>query len=161
MKKIKYWFFTTFLNRKKAVIDEGGFKIVFRNYDMRITTKSGNFSMKVMAGDYPFGYLAAALNQGKKSQVHGYAEYMYLVAMMLCRDVQFQRDIKRDLELLNKRVQRKAEKAAQEVDENMENVETEIVKRDMEVGQMSRRERRKASREFKKTAKTVLNEDEK
>lgn len=151
----------TFLNRKRAVVDEGGFKIVFRNYDMRIRTKSGNFSMKIMAGEYPFGYLATAESQGKKDQVHGYAQYVYLVAMMLCRDGQFKNDIRTALNCLNKKMQRKAEKDAKKVDESMDNVETDIVKRDMETGRMSRRERRKASREFKDTAKTVLNNEEK
>lgn len=160
MKKIKYWFIVTFLNRKRAVVNEGGFEIVFRDYDMRIRTKSGNFSMKVMASEYPFGYLATALSQGKKGQVHGYAQYMYLVAMMICRDGQFKNDVKMALERMDKREQRKAEKQAKKVDESMEQVDTEIVKRDIEVGQMSRRERRKASREFHKTAKTVLNDEE-
>lgn len=66
MKKIKYWFFMLFKNGKKAVYEEGGFKVTFRNYDMRIETLSRNFSVKIMAGEYPFGYLAASYAQDKR-----------------------------------------------------------------------------------------------
>lgn len=161
MRKIKYWFIVNFLNKKMAVVDEGGFRIVFRKYDMRISTKSKNFSMKIMAGEYPFGYLAAALGQGKKEQVHGFAQYMYLVTMMLCRDGQFKNDVKMALDRLDKREQRKAEKAAKkEQDPSMEKADLNIVRSDVEVGQMSNRQRKKHSKEFKKEAKEVLKENE-
>lgn len=160
MKKIKYWFFMLFKNGKKAVYEEGGFKVTFRNYDMRIETLSRNFSVKIMAGEYPFGYLAASYAQDKKENIHGYAMFLYMVAMLLPRDDQFRRDLQTALKTYEKRAARKAKEAAEKDDPVMEKVAIENEKRDAEVARMSRRERRAASRDFKKTAKEVLNETE-
>lgn len=160
MKKLKYWFFMLFKNGKKAVYEEGGFKVTFRNYDMRIETLSRNFSVKIMAGEYPFGYLAASYAQDKKDNIHGYAMFLYMVAMLLPRDDQFRRDLQTALKTYEKRAARKAKEAAEKDDPVMEKVAIENEKRDAEVAQMSRRERRAASRDFKKTAKEVLNETE-
>lgn len=160
MKKLKYWFFMLFKNGKKAVYEEGGFKVTFRNYDMRIETLSRNFSVKIMAGEYPFGYLAASYAQDKKDNIHGYAMFLYMVAMLLPRDDQFRRDLQTALKTYEKRAARKAKEAAEKDDPVMEKVAIENEKRDAEVAQMSRRERRAASRDFKKTAKKVLNETE-
>lgn len=161
MKKIKYWFLMLFSNGKKAVYEEGGFKVTFRNYDMRIETKSRNFFMKIMAGEYPFGYLAASYAQNKKENIHGYALFMYMIAMALPRDEQFKKDIQTALRCYEKRIERKAkEAAAKNEDPTMEKIALEGEKRDAEMAQSSRRERRRASRELKKTAKEVLNDAE-
>lgn len=149
-----------FKNGKKAVYEEGGFKVTFRNYDMRIETLSRNFSVKIMAGEYPFGYLAASYAQDKKDNIHGYALFLYMVAILLPRDDQFRRDLQTALKTYEKRAARKAKEAAEKDDPVMEKVAIENEKRDAEVARMSRRERRVASRDFKKTAKEVLNETE-
>lgn len=155
MKKLKYWFFMLFRNGKKAVYEEGGFKVIFRNYDMRIETKSRNFGVKIMAGEYPFGYLAASYAQDKKDNIHGYAMFLYMVAMILPRDDQFRKDLQTALRCYEKRAKRKAEKA----DPVMEKVAIETEKRDLEMAKGSRRYRRRASKEFREAAKEVMNDD--
>lgn len=158
MKKIRYWLYMLFKNKKHTVCEEGGFKITFREYNLQIETLSKNFSMKIGAGEYPFGYLVASLSQGKKDNIHGFAMYMYMVAMLLCRDKQFQRDLEIALKCYEKRAARK--ERMEKDDPVMEKVAIDTVKADEEVAHMSRRERRAHSRDFKKKAKEVLNETE-
>lgn len=160
MKKLKYWFFMLFKNGKKAVYEEGGFKVTFRNYDMRIETLSKNFSVKIMAGEYPFGYLAASYAQDKKENIHGYAMFLYMTAMLLPRDDQFRRDLQSALKTYEKRSARKAKEAAEKEDPQMEQIAIEAEKRDAEMAAGSRRYRRRASKEFRQTAKEVMKDAE-
>ena len=77
----KWWFFN-FRNPKVRVGANlnGGFSWVFRRFWMEISTISGNFRMRVTAGEHPFGYLVA----GKSDEnIEGYCQTVYTVAMLL------------------------------------------------------------------------------
>lgn len=106
MRKIKgifwrFWYFHV-RNGCKRRLTVGGFEVEFHNYDIRFRTISRNWSMRVLASEYAFGYLCSA----KDESVHGYALYMYSIATGICRDERLRKDIHIALETYAKRVER-------------------------------------------------------
>lgn len=154
-KVLEFWYFTVRNTVQKRLVS-GGFEIEFRQYDLRIRSISRNFSMKIRASEHAFGYLVSSLSQGHEDNVHGYATFMYLIGTIICKDDKFRKDLQRAIEGFQKREEAKAK--LQEAD-GSEEAAIESVKKDLQRGGMSRTERRRAEREFRKEVKKVLKEE--
>lgn len=151
----EFWYFTVKNSLQKRII-RGGFKIDFRQYDMRIETLSKNFSMKLRASEHSFGYLVSSIAAGKEENIHGFAAFMYFIAVNLCRDDMFRRDLQDAIAAYERREQVKAKIDEADGDEEVAML---LIKQDLERAGMKRPERRRAERAFQKAAKEILKED--
>lgn len=131
----------------------GAFKWVFRRFSLEIRTVSGNFKVRFVAGEHPYGYLLA----GEDSQVHGFVEKLYYVGTLLTTEQQFVDDIDKAIEACYKR-------GLQPVVEDKEEEEAAIeqVKAVQEYVEMPKKEKKrydkKVNKKFKKVAKKVNND---
>ena len=144
MKNLAKWWYFTFRNPKMRVGENasGGFRWVFRRFWMEITTLSGNFRLRVTAGEHPYGYLAVGKDD---KNIDGYAQTVYTVAMLLTTDQGFVNDVNKAIQKYQKRL----DKAAKVVeDETEEKVALESEKAVQEYVEMSAKERRKMERDI-------------
>ena len=148
----KWWLF----NLKNPVIrrgEAGAFKYVFRRFTLDIQTISSNFKARFTAAEHPYAYLLASKDD---SQVHGYCQMIYTVAMLLTTDQGFVDDINKAIQKYDKRLQ-KANPVVE--DETEEKIALEEVKQVQEYVEMSDKERKKVERgidgRFKAAVKKV------
>lgn len=134
----------------------GGFEIEFRQYDMRIKSLSGNFRMRIRAGEYAFGYLVSSLAQDCPKNVEGYATYMYMIATEICKDEGLRNDIHKALMKYNARLEKAAAKQVVE-DKTAEEMAIDLEKSARAHDGLKKSERRKIDKRFKKVVKAVEN----
>lgn len=154
-KVLNFWYFTI-KNRRENRFEAGGFVIDFHQYDLRIRTMSGNFSMKIRAGEYSFGYLAASVGQGRADNVHGYALFLYVIATSICKDDKLRKEVQKAIERYQKRVEALA---SVKEDEREDELSIAAEQGDEERAKMSRAQRRRAERQTRKMAKKILKEN--
>lgn len=151
------WFVFTFRNPSfyKEVL--GGFKVEFRRFWLDIRTLSGNFRTRIMISEHPYGYLFFSLKQGKIDNIRGYCQYLYSVSMALTTDQKLANEIQRSL---NRSYDRrlKQEMMNESKDKDDESAIAEVMA-EKEYAGLSRRERRKASRDLKKELKNGRKEN--
>lgn len=156
MKRLAKWWYFTFRNPKVRVGANlnGGFSWVFRRFWMEISTISGNFRVRVTAGEHPFGYLVA----GKGDEnIEGYCQTVYTVAMLLTTDQGFVNDVNKAIQKYQKRLEKNAKVVE---DEDEEKIALEGEKALQERIEMSPKERRKADRETDKRFKETVRKAE-
>lgn len=147
-------------------IEVGGFIIdlyfkegkIKKSY-MEIKTLSGIFSMRIDARTHPFGYLWAAASQGKETQLHGYAAMMYRTAMALTQSQGFVDGLTKEINKLDKRLLKKAEKAASEVSEYQDQASAALMEDIASESGMSKKELKEKREADKELMREVLNED--
>lgn len=157
---LEFWYFGV-RNRLERRYERGGFRVDFRRYDMRIRTLSGNFALRLRANEYSYGYLLSSLMQGREDNLRGYAMLLYIVASCVCEDDGLRRDLMKGIERYEGRLERKAAKAAKEAGGEAESeacVEQE--RSDLEAAGLSRRARRRRSRERVKKAEEALRDEQ-
>ena len=113
-----------FKQKPKYTYEVGGgaFKLEFYideknpkgNY-LHITTPSGVFEQTLR--NYPFGYLLAASQQGKTSELEAYCVLLYRVSEEIYQDLGFCSDIIKAIQKRDKRLMKQAEKEAANVSE--------------------------------------------
>ena len=129
-KKIRKWWLFHVVNHKVREGEKGGFKWCFRRFWLEISTQSGNFVARFTAAEHPYGYLAAGETD---ENIHGFAQILYEVGMLLTTDQGFANDIGKAINKYQKRL----EKAAEVVeDETEEKIAVEEVKAVTQVSQM-------------------------
>lgn len=158
-KILKFWWFR-FRNPVVRKGEAGGFRWVFRRFDLTIETLSGNFKAKFMADEHPFAVLAGC---EREETIHGYCTILYQVGRLLTTDAGFVDDIQRALKKYDKRLQKKAAGEVKE-DEIEEKVALETEKQIQEHVELPAKERRKVERDingrFKKAVAQSLKEKE-
>lgn len=148
-------------------IEVGGFIIdlyfkegnIKKSY-MEIKTLSGIFSMRIDARTHPFGYLWAAASQGKETQLHGYAVMMYRTAMALTQSQGFVDGLTKEINKLDKRLVKKAEKASSEVTEYQDQASAVFMEEVAAYAEASPKDRKKIRKANKVALREVLNEKE-
>ena len=150
---VKVWYFV-FANPVIAKGGAGGFKWVFRRYYVTLSTVSGNWTMRITAGEHPYGYLLSGAQNGDENNVHGYAATLYSQAMMLTRDQKLVNDVQSAIRRYDKRVEAEGKKQ-----ERYDEASLEATRQEQEFIELPRKERRKVEREingrFKKVVKDV------
>lgn len=159
-RKILNWWYFTVKNTTQRKLTIGGFNFKFRNYDVIIKSISDNFEIRVRAGEFMFGYLCSALGKGDKSQLHGYAAIMYMLATQIGKDAKLAREVNGSCERYMTRMQAFAEKEAEKV-EGDGKAEIEMTKDDVAVAGMNRKQRRAHKREVEKIVKKEINNQNK
>lgn len=158
LKKIQKWWWFVFKNRVVRKGNVGGFKYVFRNLTMDISTVSGNFKGRWTADEHPYAYLLAG---GDEENIHGFAMLVYMVSKLLTSDQIFVDDVQQALKKYEERVVKHADATE---DETEEKIALEEVKAVQEYVELPKKERKKVERgidgRFKKAVAQSLKEKE-
>lgn len=153
-KIVKWWYFHI-ANPVVRKGEAGGFRWTFRRFWLDITTVSGNFKVRFIADEHPYGYLAAGKDD---TNIHGFARMMYEIGKLLTTDQGFVDDVQKAIVKYRKRLEKKAAGEVVE-DETQEKIALETEKAIQEVVEMPKKERRKYERDingrFKKAMKDV------
>lgn len=150
---------------KTAEVGEWQFEWHYNEKDVKgcylqIKAKSGAFSVRINGAYHPYGYLLAALEQGKTEQLLGFAALAYVTISSLTQEQDFVDDITKAVEKHLKRVDDKAQEAAAAVTEAQEQVD-EILMRDIISEQsMSEAELEAKREEDKEILKEILAEQD-
>ena len=144
-KIVKFWYFKV-KNPKIRVGSHGGFRWVFRRYNLTVETLSGNWKAIWTASEHPFGYL---LSSKDDDNIIGFCQTIYEVGALLTTDQGFVNDIQNALKKYSSRLEKKAAKDIVE-DETEEKIALEAEKQVQEAIGMSRKERRDVNRRFRK-----------
>lgn len=128
---------------------------------MEIRTVSDNWRMRLDARHEVYGYLAAAVQQGKEEQVHGYCAMLYVIATGVTQDQGFVNDIQKAISKFMKRMDVKAKEEAKSVTEEQIIADEALMGEAIERGKTkgNKRAEKKASKESKKEILKVLEED--
>lgn len=130
---------------------------VKHNY-LHIYAPNGVFEHKIVG--YPYGYLLAAVSQGKEEEVHSYCVMLWRVTQEIYQDPNFANDIIRALNKRDERLMKEAEDNAKKVTEVEEIASDALMREAIERGKpMSRQQRRKMERESRKQMRKILRED--
>lgn len=112
-KILKWWYFHL-ANPVVRRGESGGFKWVFRRFWLDISTVSGNWSMRCMAAEHPFG---ALISDKTDSNIHGFCEILYEVGMLLTSEQKFADDIQNALKRYSNRIEKSIEIKEDETEE--------------------------------------------
>lgn len=129
---------------------------VKHNY-LHIYAPNGVFEQKVVG--YPFGYLLAAISQGKEDEVNSYCVMLWRITQEIYQDLGFAQDIIKAINKRDKRLMKQAEKAASEISKHQEQADQVFMESVVERASMSKKEAKKASEADKAEMRAVLNED--
>lgn len=128
---------------------------------MEIRTVSDNWRMRIDARHEVYGYLMAAVEQGKESQVHGYCVTLYMTATAMTQDQGFVNDIQKAITKFMKRMEKQSESEAKAVKEEQIAADEALMQEAIERGSLKgdKKAERRASEESKKMIKDVLEKD--
>lgn len=129
---------------------------VKHNY-LHIYAPNGVFEQKVVG--YPFGYLLAAVSQGKEEEVHSYCVMLWRVTQEIYQDLGFCQDIIKAINKRDKRLMKEAERNAAKVSEAEEMASQAFMEDVVAYAEASPKERKRMSKESRKEMKQILNED--
>lgn len=150
--KIQRWWYFYLANPVVAKGERGGFKYKFKRFWLDISTKSGNWKMRVMADEHPFAYLLSSVHQGHEDNLYGFALTLYELNALLTRDQGLVNDVQKAL----RKYEARLSKTELEPEEEEEQAIAEV-KAVQEYVEASPKERRKMDREtngrFKKAVK--------
>lgn len=153
-KIVKWWYFHI-ANPVVRKGEAGGFRWIFRRFWLDITTVSGNFKVRFIADENPYGYLAVGKDD---TNIHGFALTMYEIGKLLTTDQGFVDDVQKAIVKYRKRLEKQAAGEVVE-DETEEKIALETEKAIQEHVELPKRERRKVERDingrFKKAVKDV------
>lgn len=127
------------------------------NY-LHIHTPNDVFEQKIVG--YPYGYLLAAVSQGNEEEVHNYCLLLWRITQEVYQDLGFANDIIKAINKRDKRLAKKAEKAASEVSEYQDQASAAFMESVIERSQMSKKEAKAASEADKQIMREILNEKE-
>ena len=148
--KIQKWWLFTFGNPVESKFEFGGFKVIFRRFWLDIETVSGNFKVRFLVSDHPYGYLFVSAKQGNFDNIHGFCAYIYKLSHTLTTDNKLVEDVHKAMINYDKRF---AAKAATQVSSDNDDFDLEVVKQNHEVGKMTKKERKQRKKEIKEALK--------
>lgn len=153
-KIVKWWYFHI-ANPVVRKGEAGGFRWTFRRFWLDITTVSGNFKVRFIADENPYGYLAVGKDD---TNIHGFALTMYEIGKLLTTDQGFVDDVQKAIVKYRKWLEKQAAGEVVE-DETQEKIALETEKAIQEHIELPKKERRKVERDingrFKKAVKDV------
>ena len=96
--------------------ESAAFQWKFRRFWLEVRTKSGNWSAKWMAAEYPYGYLLSGKDD---ANIEGFCQTMYEVGMLICTDQGFVNDIQKAVKKYSQRLEKKAKVVEDEMEEKI------------------------------------------
>ncbi|MDE6536071.1 MAG: hypothetical protein K2K82_08715 [Muribaculaceae bacterium] len=156
-----------FKNKPIERVEVGGFvaEWYFKENNIKesyleISTVSGIWSMRVDARCNAYDYLLESARQGKVENIHGYAALLYITAQQLTQEQGFCDDITRSAQKWQRRMEKKAEKAAKAVTEHEELASQSLMEDVARYADAKNdKERKKMREQWKEDAREALRED--
>jgi hypothetical protein len=134
-----------------------GFRYCFRRFWLDIETLSGNWKMRVMACEHPFGYLLYGAQHDNEQNLFGFAETMYFLSSTLTTEQKLVDEINAAIDAYEERLMSTEKK---EEDDEPEGQAIEEVKAIQEYVDATPKQKRKMERDingrFKKSIKKAL-----
>lgn len=152
---IQSWWLLRFRNNKVQVVEFEAYRVVFRRFTMDIETKSGNMKLRTQMMRHPQSFLLHCLSQGDAKMVEWFCRIIYQTVALLTADQGLANDIQKSLAKYYKRQEVQSEIKAKEVDDDADQIASEIIKSNIAVGNMTRKERK----EHKKVIREILTKD--
>ena len=106
-----------------------------------ISTANNVFNLKLDGRLYAYGYLLAALEQGKTAQIEGYAMTMWQVATGIVQEQGFCDDVQRAINKRFKRIFKQAEREAKQHNDDKEEYDSAIMDAIVESSELKKCER--------------------
>lgn len=155
-KIVKWWYFHI-ANPVVRKGEAGGFRWVFKRFDLTIETLSGNFKAKFVADEHPYAYLLASKGE---ENVHGFCQTVYLLSKTLTTDQGLVDDVQKAITKYRKRLEKQAAGDVVE-DETQEKIALETEKAIQEHIELPKKERRKVERDINGRFRKAVKEAEK
>lgn len=155
-KIVKWWYFHI-ANPVVRKGEAGGFRWRFRRFWLDVETLSGNFKMRFIADEHPFGYLAASKDD---TNIHGFALTMYEIGKLLTTDQGFVDDVQKAITKYHNRLEKQAAGDVKE-NETEEKIALETEKAIQEHVELPEKDRKKVEKEINKRFKRAVKEAKK
>lgn len=156
LQKIQKFYYFRLAN---PIVQQGeghGFKYTVRRFWLDLETVSGNWKMRVVASEHPFGYLVSGLTKKSEDNLFGFAETMYYLNSTLTRDQKLVNDVQNALRKYEARLAKTKPEPDNEEEEAAAIAEVKAVQEYVEA---TPKERKKQERDingrFKKAVKDV------
>lgn len=121
--------------------------------------KGEQWTLTIPGNSHVYGYLLAALEQGKNDQLHGYAFMLNVVSMLLTQDEGFNADIQKAITDWYERINKVAEDNAKAVSDAEETASQAFMEDVVAYAEASPKERKRMSEESRKEMREILKED--
>ena len=125
---------------------------------LHIYAPNGVFEQKVVG--YPYGYLLAAVNQGKESEVEAYCTMLWRITQEIYQDIGFANDIIRAINKRDRRLLKQAEKSAKAVSREQNEADEALMREVADYADASPKEQKKMRQQWKEDAREVLSQSE-
>lgn len=139
---IQGWWLLKFRNTLIREVEFDAYKVAFRRFTMDITTKSGNLKLRTMGMLYPNSFLYNALEHGNEKIVEWFCNEVYQFVSLITTDQGLADDVHKAFAKYYKRMEKKAESIAKEITEDEDKLNEEVVKANIEVAKMTKKERK-------------------
>lgn len=137
-----------YVDEKKADIEH--------NY-LHLHTPNRVFDMRVIG--YPFGYLLAALKQGKEEEIHSFCVLLWRMTQEIYQDGALANDIVKAFIKRDRRLMREAERGAKAITPEQEQADAAFMQEVIKYAEASPKEREKMRKADRELIKEVLNEE--
>ena len=139
---IQGWWMLHFRNTLVREVEFDAYKVTFRRFTMDVETKSGNLKLRTMGMLYPNSFLYHALEQGDEKIVEWFCNEVYQFVSLITTDQGLANDVHKAFAKYYKRMEKKAESIAKEITLDEDKLNEEVVKANIEVAKMSKKERK-------------------
>ena len=156
-KNFKKWWLFNMANPVISKGEKGGFRYCFRRYWLDVSTVSGNFKMRTLAGEHPYAYLLESVMQDNEENVYGLAQFIYVLQSTLTRDQDLVDDVKNALA----KFERKTVENAEPESEDSEIAALEAEKKVQEYVDAPKKVRRQMERDANGRFRKAVKEAEK
>ena len=153
---IQGWWLLKFRNTIVQEVEFDAYKVTFRRFTMEVETKSGNLKLRTMGMLYPNSFLYHALEQGDTKMVEWFCNGVYQFVTLITQDNGLVQDVHKAFAKYYKRMEKKAESIAKEITPDDDKLNEEVVKANIEVAKMTKKERKA----HKEAIREVLTQEE-
>ena len=127
------------------------------NY-LRIYAPSNVFEQRVVG--HPMGYLLAAVEQGKESELLNYCIMLWVISQEVYQDIRFCKDLVKAINAHEERRTKLAKEKAAEVTETAEMAQQAFMEEVVEEAEMPKKQRKAKRKANRKEIKEILTESE-
>ena len=146
----------TFRNTKLKEVEFDAYKVTFRRFTMEVETKSGNLKLRTMNMLYPNAFLYNAIEKDDKRIIEWFCNEVYQFVTLITTDQGLANDVHKAFTKYYKRMEKKAESIAKEITPDEDKLNEEVVKANIEVAKMTKKERKA----HKEAIREVLTQEE-
>lgn len=152
----KVWWQLHFRNTLVREVEFDAYKVVFRQYTMEITTKSGNLKLRTTGMLYPNAFLFNAVEKGDEKVLEWFCNELYQFVCLITKDSGLIQDVNKAFAKYYKRMEKKAESLAKEITEDDDKLALEQLKFNQEYAKKSKKERK----EYQEALREELRKEE-